>query len=262
MKNTKLIKFVKSVAMLKLSFYFFDAFNKQHNKNIITFIRSLCWYFKDYAAYRSLKKNEPFLDSTSNLLPQIADKTANNPIDHIYILQNAWACKKIFKNKPKEHIDIASSIGAVAIMSQFVPTTVVDIRKVDLKLNNLRFIKGSILELPFKDSSVESISSICVVEHIGLGRYGDPIDQFGSEKAIMELLRVTKKGGSIILSVPVGKENRVLFNAHREFIPAYFISLLSNCKLMDKQFIVGNTIKSNFTKQDENVVGLFEFKKL
>jgi hypothetical protein len=52
------------------------------------------------------------------------------------------------------------------------------------------------------------------VEHIGLGRYGDPIDAEGDIKAMKELQRVTKKGGSLLFVVPVGKP-KVMFNAHR-----------------------------------------------
>jgi hypothetical protein len=53
-------------------------------------------------------------------------------------------------------------------------------------LENLFFKEGSILALPFESGSIKSLSSLCVVEHIGLGRYGDEIDPFGSESAIKE----------------------------------------------------------------------------
>lgn len=47
----------------------------------------------------------------------------------------------------------------------------IDIRPLELKLDNLFFLKGSILALPFADNSIESLSSLCVVEHVGLGRF-------------------------------------------------------------------------------------------
>jgi SAM-dependent methyltransferase len=53
-----------------------------------------------------------------------------------------------------------------------------------------------------------------VVEHIGLGRYGDPLDPEGDLKAMAELQRVLAPGGSLYFVVPVG-EPRVQFNAHR-----------------------------------------------
>jgi hypothetical protein len=46
--------------------------------------------------------------------------------------------------------------------------------------------------LPFKNNSIECISSLCVLEHIGLGRYGDKLDPFGTEKAIEEIKTIFK----------------------------------------------------------------------
>ena len=66
----------------------------------------------------------------------------------------------------------------------------VDICPWSLPLDTVEFRKGSILNLPFEDATVPSVSSLCVVEHIGLGRYGDPLDPYGSEKAIQELKRI------------------------------------------------------------------------
>jgi len=57
-----------------------------------------------------------------------------------------------------------------------------------------------------------------VIEHVGLGRYGDPLDPEGSAKAARELARVLAPGGHLYLSAPVGRA-RVCFNAHRVFDP-------------------------------------------
>ena len=53
-----------------------------------------------------------------------------------------------------------------------------------------------------------------VVEHVGLGRYGDPIDPDGDLKAVAELKRVLAPGGSLLFVVPTGRP-RLQFNAHR-----------------------------------------------
>jgi hypothetical protein len=55
-----------------------------------------------------------------------------------------------------------------------------------------------------------------VIEHIGLGRYRDPLDPMGDRKAAGELQRVLKKGGNLLVVVPVGRP-RVQFNAHRVY---------------------------------------------
>jgi SAM-dependent methyltransferase len=58
-----------------------------------------------------------------------------------------------------------------------------------------------------------------VLEHIGLGRYGDPLDPQGSVLAARELARVLAPGGRLYVSVPTGV-GRTCFNAHRVFSPA------------------------------------------
>jgi hypothetical protein len=53
-----------------------------------------------------------------------------------------------------------------------------------------------------------------VIEHVGLGRYGDPLDPLGDEQAARELQRVLAHAGTLLMVVPVGVP-RVCFNAHR-----------------------------------------------
>ena len=74
------------------------------------------------------------------------------------------------------------------------------------------------------------------IEHIGLGRYGDPIDPDGDLKAINELKRVCAVGGNLLLVVPVGKQ-RIMFNAHRIYNPHTFISYLNGFSLKEFSLI-------------------------
>jgi len=73
---------------------------------------------------------------------------------------------------------------------------------------------GSLLTLPFADRSVTSLSCLHAIEHVGLGRYGDPLDPEGTHKAARELARVLAPGGNLFLATPVGQP-RLCFNAHR-----------------------------------------------
>ena len=79
-------------------------------------------------------------------------------------------------------------------------------------------IAGSVLDMPFADGALESVSCLHVAEHIGLGRYGDPLDPLGTRKAAAELQRVLAPGGQLLFSLPVGRP-RVDFNAHRVHDP-------------------------------------------
>jgi SAM-dependent methyltransferase len=143
-----------------------------------------------------------------SLYPCLGDDTALTPIEPVYFYQDAWAFEKIVHQRPTSHVDVGSHHKFVALLSKVVPVTMVDIRPLALPLKTVRFQVGSILKMPFEDGSVKSLSSICVVEHIGLGRYGDPLDPQGTQKAFSELKRVLAKGGDLYLSVPVDDENR------------------------------------------------------
>ena len=104
-----------------------------------------------------------------------------------------------------------------------------DIRPLEVDIEGLTPIAGSVLDLPFADGSLESVSCLHVAEHIGLGRYGDPLDPLGTRKAAAELQRVLAPGGQLLFSLPVGRP-RVDFNAHRVHDPVEVASLVRRAR--------------------------------
>ncbi len=175
-----------------------------------------------------------------NLYPCVYDATNDTPIEPTYFYQDAWAFEHIVRERPSWHVDIGSHHKFVALLSKVLPVTMVDIRPLSLPLATLNFREGSILELPYDDDSVPSVSSLCVVEHIGLGRYGDQLDPDGTEKAIAELKRIVAPGGNLYLSVPVDDENRTYFNAHRAFSEFYLRSQFAPFEIVETRYVYGN----------------------
>ena len=175
-----------------------------------------------------------------NLYPCVHDKTATTVIEPTYFYQDIWAFEHIVANRPQYHVNVGSHHKYVALLSRILPVTMVDIRPLSLPLQGLNFRKGSILQLPYEDGSVPSVSSLCVVEHIGLGRYGDPIDPDGTGKALSELKRIVAPGGNLYLSIPLDDENRTYFNAHRAFSEEYLLSLFHPLEVVEKRYIFGN----------------------
>lgn len=161
-------------------------------------------------------------------LPCLFEQTAGTAFDRHYIYHPAWAARIVNRLQPTEHTDISSTLHFCTILSAFVPVRFYDYRPAELNLPNLSSEHADLIALPFEDNSILSLSCMHTVEHIGLGRYGDPIDPLGDLKAMKELRRVLAPGGSLLFVVPIGQP-KILFNAHRiysyEQIAEYFAGM-------------------------------------
>lgn len=251
---------IKTIPGLNKLILFSHTFFSKPNffKKVILFKNFLL----DFNKFKKHNSNKNFILSERNLKPCIYDKIENTPIDYTYFYQNTWCVKKIIENKPKSHFDVGSKIEMLGIISQFIPVTMLDIRPINLELTNLTFEKADILSLPFKDNSIESLSSICVVEHIGLGRYGDKFDPFGSEKAIKELKRALANNGSLYISLPVDSQNVIYFNAHRAFTREYILKLFYPLKLIEEKYIYKKNFIDSYQKEKGFGTGLYHFRKI
>jgi SAM-dependent methyltransferase len=146
--------------------------------------------------------------------PMMDDATAKTGFDEHYVYHTAWAARILRDTKPAKHVDISSSLYFVSIASAILPIEHYDYRPPDLVIDNVKAAAADLLALPFADQSIPSLSCMHVVEHVGLGRYGDPIDPTGDARAMAELGRVVTPGGQLLFVTPVGRP-RIEFNAHR-----------------------------------------------
>ena len=168
----------------------------------------------DFNRFSELIKEPRFKLSWQDLYPCPDENTSNTNFDRHYVYHTAWAARILKSINPEFHTDISSSLYFVSIVSAFLHVRFYDFRPPELKLSNLDTKHADLSALHFKDASVKSLSCMHVVEHIGLGRYGDPLSPDGDLKAIAELKRVLAQGGSLLFVVPIGKP-KIMFNAHR-----------------------------------------------
>jgi predicted SAM-dependent methyltransferase len=129
-------------------------------------------------------------------------------------------------------VDVSSDVRFVVQLTALCPVLWVEYRPVDLGLERLETRQGDVTALPFRERSIPSLSCMHVVEHVGLGRYGDPLAPDGHERACGELARVLAPGGALFLSMPVGRP-RVCFNAHRVLDPASVPGLVPELRLVE-----------------------------
>lgn len=221
-------------------------------------------FFSSWIQYKKKSKGEN--NMLLDMHPCLGDWTTHTPFDAHYFYQGAWLARRIVQLKRDKHIDVASSVLTVSVLSAIVETTFVDYRPLKASLSGLTSIAGSILDLPFQDESVNSLSCLHVIEHIGLGRYGDPINPSGSFEAAIELQRVVKQDGDLFVSLPIGVE-RICFNAHRVHSPDSVLKLFPQMRMVefsyvddDGEFFENKSIEdaANF----EYGCGLFHFRKL
>jgi hypothetical protein len=167
-----------------------------------------------------------------NTFPCLHDRTPTTGFDRHYFFQDIWAFKKILASGAQTHVDVGSRVDFVGFLSAVTKVVFIDIRPLDAQLPNLESRKGSVLDLPYEDRTVDSLSCLHVAEHIGLGRYGDPLDPLGTKKACRELSRVLAPGGNLYFSLPVGRE-RLCFNGHRIHSPCRILEYFTDLDIVE-----------------------------
>ena len=109
-------------------------------------------------------------------------------------------------------------IGCVARLN-LLPTTLasigwevygIDTRQFKFRFPNFHFVLGDITRTAFPDSYFDTVCAVSTLEHIGLsGRYGiSNYDPDGDAKAVRETRRILRGGGSLLVTLPCGKEKR------------------------------------------------------
>jgi SAM-dependent methyltransferase len=212
------------------------------------------------------RTTERFAFSRSDLFPCLSDDTGQTSFDHHYIYHTGWAARRLRAVSPRRHVDFGSSLYFAAIASAICPFEFYDYRPAALFIEGLKTGQADLNDLPFPTDSLESVSCMHVIEHVGLGRYGDPVDYDGDLRAIAELTRIVAPGGSLLFVVPIGRP-RLLFNAHRIYAYDHVIELFGRRFTLEEFALVtdrGRLIR-NGSKDEADAqwygCGCFHFKK-
>ena len=240
--------------------------NYWHLKNKMRLVKSKKLFNDQFELFNKLNSNKRFENLRSDIYPCLNDATSFTDFDAHYIYHPAWAARVLQATKPDKHVDISSTLTFCAIASAFTKIDFYDYRPANLTLSGLTMGKADVTNLHFEDNSIPSISCMHTVEHIGLGRYGDPIDPDGDIKAMKELKRVCAIGGDLLFVVPVGKK-KLMFNAHRIYDAMEIVKEFSDFKL--EEFSIVRDDNTFITNADIAIAGeqnygcgCFWFKKI
>jgi hypothetical protein len=220
-----------------------------------------------------------FIQATAQARPEFAntfyrwpilnEDTAQTQFDSHYIYHVAWALRKIRSLAPQVHVDFASSLSFCTALSAFCKTVFYDFRPADLHLDNLEPRQCDLSAPDFGIGEFASVSCMHVVEHIGLGRYGDKLDDSGDLKAIANLKKTVAPGGDLFFVVPCGAPS-IHFNAHRVYSAESILDYFgTEFALQELYFITGHDHQApllnpplDSLRQYAYGCGCFHFKRL
>lgn len=230
----------------------------------------------DLKKYRSLNKNSDKFHANEENLSLFVDEYdyEASGISIFYMLFEHWCAKHIYRERPSMHFDIGGRfegfINRLLTFEQQV--TMIDIRPFNYKIEGLTFIQADAVELKgIKDESVESLSCMGVLQTIGTGRYGDPVNPDAWIACLKSIQRVVKKGGIVYIADSIGKEH-MRFNLGRVFYASTIVNAMDEMEL--EEFVVTDSAKDGDHYYDFNcglhdydnsmnhrIFGCFKFRK-
>ncbi len=223
-------------------------------------------YWRDLRRYRQLADPERY--PITRRWPIYRDRFRRAGELGEYFHQDLWAARKLYAARPERHVDVGSRLdGFIAHCLVFMEIEVVDIRPLARPPAGLRFVQADAQRMAdFADGSIASLSSLHAAEHFGLGRYGDTVDPEGHITFMTALARVLAPGGRLYFSVPVGRDQKVEFNAHRVLRAATVLEVFGALDLRSFSLVrLDGTMLEDVAPGAADRVdygcGLFEFAK-
>jgi SAM-dependent methyltransferase len=153
-------------------------------------------------------------------------------------IQFWYASNRLARLAPEEIYDIGSHRSWLLGVGASIKIHSLDVRENNILLENQTNYLGKAEQLPWKDNSVDCVTSLCSLEHFGLGSYGDDFDPFGDIKALSEMKRVLRSGGDFIFTTTLtGGDGFIVFNTRRIYSLEDIHAMLSDeMRIVDEVF--------------------------
>jgi len=148
-----------------------------------------------------------------------------------------FTANQIARLGPGSILDIGSYRHFLMGLMAHYQVTTIDVRPRKSELDNETNITCDAAKLDLPDDSFEAVVSLCALEHMGLGRYGDPIDFDGDVKVMKEMKRVLRPGGLLIFTTTIHNgPPAIAFNAHRIYNHEQLKAYCAGLTLVEERF--------------------------
>jgi len=116
--------------------------------------------------------------------------------------------------------------------------TAVGLEEITLRHPNFSYIRADINSIQ-QPGRFDVVVNVSTTEHVGLGRYGDPLDPDGDLKAMRRLREWMRPFGRHILTIPIGQD-AVVGHYHRVYGADRLPKLLEGYHIIESMFWVKN----------------------
>lgn len=126
--------------------------------------------------------------------------TTERVIEYPFVFQNLDGA-----TGPVLDIGCCYSRLPLAMASRGFQLVGIDVKPYPFRHPNFFAVCGDAMGLPFRDGSFQVVVAVSVIEHIGIGHYGDPSAGSGDRTTVAEIVRVLRPGGKALITVPFGQ---------------------------------------------------------
>jgi hypothetical protein len=152
---------------------------------------------------------------------------SGNSINRHYWFQDIHVARSVI-DKSRDvpghlHIDIGSRIEGfiTSLLAARINLVFGEINLPKIDFEGARIARIDLQDMsPDQFEGATSVSCLHVIEHLGLGKYGDKIDALGHLKVFRDFHRVVPDGCVVYVSSPTSSAPGIVFNAGRHLDPA------------------------------------------